>query len=311
MSPRIEDFEALRFRLTRYCYRLLGSAADADDAVQETVIRAFGNAERFDPDRAGLSTWVHRIATNICLDMLRSARRRAVAMDLAAEGPELGAPLSGDHFVEPMPGHRLLGDLDPAAVAVERETVRLAFITMLQRLAPRQRAVLVLRDVLSYSSRETADVLETTVAAVNSGLQRARATVREDPARRFEPVDDRHRELLRRYITAFENHDVDELTAVLREDAFTSMPPFAWSLRGGARIAELMAASDACEGDRLLVTDVNGHPGLGQYRPDADGVLRPFAVIAVEVRADRVAQTTTFLGTGHRFTEFGLPSTPN
>ncbi|MCC3761615.1 RNA polymerase subunit sigma-70 [Glycomyces sp. TRM65418] len=308
----VEELESLRAPLTRYCYRLLGSAADTDDAVQETLIRAARSADRYDPGRARLTTWVHRIATNICIDMLRGARRRALAIDLgpAAESGGLGAPLPPERFVEPMPDRRLFGTADPGEVVQERETVRLAFIALLQRLTPRQRAALVLRDVLSFSARETAEILETTVAAVNSSLQRARAaleTDRPEPVDVFDPADPRQRELLRRYVAAFESHDVAGLTALLREDAATSMPPFAWWVRGGARIAALMARSEACAGDRLLPTAVNGSAGFGQYRPDAEGRLVPFALILVELREMRVSETVTFLGSGGRFAEFGLP----
>lgn len=308
----VEELESLRAPLTRYCYRLLGSAADTDDAVQETLIRAARNADRYDPARARLTTWVHRIATNICIDMLRSAQRRALAVDLgpASEGGDLGTPLPPERFVEPMPDRRLFGAADPGEVAVERETVRLAFIALLQRLTPRQRAALVLREILSFSARETAEILDTTVAAANSSLQRARValeTDRPEPTDVFDPADAGQRELLRRYVTAFESHDVAGLTALLREDAATSMPPFAWWIRGGARIAALIGDSEACAGDRLVPASVNGSAGFGQYRPDREGRLVPFALILVELRGGRVSETVTFLGSGERFAEFGLP----
>lgn len=312
----VEALEALRAPLTRYCYRLLGSAADTDDAVQETLIRASRRADRYDPARARLTTWVHRIATNVCIDMLRGAKRRALAMDLgpAAEGGELGAPLPADRWVEPMPDRRLFGAGDPGATVLEKETVRLAFIALLQRLAPRQRAVLVLRDILVFSSTETAEILGTTVPAVNSALQRARAALeadRPDAADALDPGDAEQRELLRRYVAAFESHDIAAMTALLREDATASMPPFTWWLSGGERIAALMTSSDACDGDRLVPAAVNGAPGFGQYRPDVEGRLRPFAVILVEPRGGRIARIVTFLGTAGRFEEFGLPEHPD
>jgi RNA polymerase sigma-70 factor (TIGR02960 family) len=308
----VERLETLRTPLTGYCYRLLGSAADTDDAVQETLIRAADRADRYDPERARLTTWVHRIATNVCLDMLRGARRRAMAMDLgpAAEGPDIGAPLPPDRWIEPMPDARLLTATDPAERVVQRETVRLAFVALLQRLPPRQRAVVVLRDVLAFSAAETAEILDTSTAAVNSALQRGRATLeneRPDPADVHDPEDAAQRALLRRYIAAFESHDLAAMTELLRADAVTSMPPFPWWLRGGARIAELMTASDACAGDRLLPTAANGTPAVGQYRPDASGVLRPFALVVIEAHDGHVARTTTFFGSGGRFAEFGLP----
>ncbi len=308
----IEAIEALRTPLTRYCYRLLGSAADTDDAVQETLIRASRHAVRYDPARARLTTWVHRIATNVCIDMLRGAKRRALVMDLrsAADGGELGPPLPPERWIEPMPDRRLFGTDEPEAAALERETVRLAFIALLQRLAPRQRAVLILRDILGFSARETAEILDATVPAVNSALQRARATLnadRPEVSDALDPGDAEQRELLRRYVTAFESHDVTAMTALLREDAVASMPPFAWLLHGGDRIAALIASSDSCAGARLVPTSLNGAPGFGQYRPDVEGLLRPFALVLVEPRGGRIARITTFLDTTGRFKEFGLP----
>ncbi|MEV0646143.1 RNA polymerase subunit sigma-70 [Phytomonospora sp. NPDC050363] len=309
-----QALEALRVPLTGYCYRLLGSAADTDDAVQETLIRASSKWDLFDPSRSRVSTWVHRIATNVCLDMLRSARRRELVVDLeavAGRGPGLGVPLPPQAWVEPMPGTRLIASRDPGEVVLERESVRLAFIAALQHLAPRQRAVLILRDVLAFTSRETAEVLDTTTASVNSALQRARAVLdqhRPDPLDIDDPADPAQRDLLRRYVRAFEAHDVAELTAVLRADAVSTMPPFLWRLDGGRAIASLTGASGECAGARLLPCDVNGAEGFGQYRPDDDGLLHPFALVTVEIRGGLIAQTVMFLGTGDRFGEFGLPA---
>ncbi|MFC4049789.1 RNA polymerase subunit sigma-70 [Actinomadura syzygii] len=306
----IEDLEALRLPLTGYCYRLLGSSADTDDAVQETLIRASAKRQQYDPGKAALSTWVHRIATNVCIDMLRAAKRRALVMSAESYGPDLGAPLPPEMWVEPIPDSRVLADQDPGEVVVGRESVRLAFIAALQHLAPRQRAVLVLRDVLVFSAQETAEILQTTVPAVNSALQRARATLaanRPDPFDVYDPEDAAQRDLLHRYVAAFESHDVAELTAVMREDAVTSMPPFRWRLDGGPKIAAITADSDSCAGARLVPCGINGGPGFGQYRPGDDGVLRPFALVSVDLRDGRIARLVTFLGTEHRFTEFGLP----
>ncbi|WP_243718226.1 RNA polymerase subunit sigma-70 [Actinomadura sp. 7K534] len=306
----VEELEALRGPLTGYCYRLLGSAADTDDAVQETLIRASSRWEQYDPGRARLSTWVHRIATNVCIDMLRAAKRRALVMDVGSAGPELGAPLPAEVWVEPMPDSRVLAGQDPGEVVAGRESVRLAFIAALQRLAPRQRAVLVLRDVLVFSAQETAEILDTTVPAVNSALQRARAALdadRPDPFDVYDPEDAGQRDLLRRYVAAFESHDVAGLTAVLREDAVASMPPFLWRLEGAGKIATVMGDSDSCAGARLVPCRMNGAPGFGQYRPGDDGVLHPFALIAVDIQDGRIARMVTFLGTHDRFAEFDLP----
>ncbi|HEY4024214.1 MAG TPA: RNA polymerase subunit sigma-70 [Pseudonocardiaceae bacterium] len=307
----IEDLEALRVPLTGYCYRLLGSSSDTDDAVQETLIRASSKWEQYDPSRARLSTWVHRIATNVCIDMLRAAKRRALVMDMgsAGDGSDIGAPLPPDAWVEPMPDARLLDSQDPGDVVLRRESVRLAFIAALQHLAPRQRAVLVLRDVLAFTAQETAEILDTTVPAVNSALQRARtllAANRPDPFDIYDPEDTEQRDLLRRYVAAFESHDIAGLTAVLRADAVASMPPFQWRLAGGPKIAAVVADSDSCAGARLIACRINGAPGFGQYRP-SDGVLRPFALVSVDIRDGQVTQLVTFLGTQHRFAEFGLP----
>jgi RNA polymerase sigma-70 factor (TIGR02960 family) len=307
----IEDLEALRVPLSGYCYRLLGSSFDTDDAVQETLIRALSKRDQYDPGRARLSTWVHRIATNVCIDMLRAAKRRALVMDAAAgHNSDLGAPLPPGVWVEPMPDSRLLAGQDPGEVVLERESVRLAFVAALQHLAPRQRVVLVLRDVLAFTAQETAEILDTTVPAVNSALQRARASLdanRPDPFDIYDPEDAGQRDLLRRYVTAFESHDIAGLTAVLREDAVALMPPFQWRLEGAQKIAAVTGASDSCAGARLVPCHINGAPGFGQYRPSDDGDLRPFALVSVDIRDKQITQLVTFLGTQHRFAEFGLP----
>ncbi|MBY8859241.1 RNA polymerase subunit sigma-70 [Nocardia sp. CA2R105] len=302
--------EALRIPLTGYCYRLLGTAADTDDAVQETLIRAYTRIDSYDPGRARLSTWVHAIATNVCLDMLRAARRRMLIWDgPSARDFDPGAVLP-DRWLDPMPDARLIDTEDPAELVVQRESVRLAFVAALQHLPPRQRAVLVLRDVLAFTAAETADMLGVSTAAANSALQRARVTL--SAARTtvspsdLDPADE---DLLRRYTTAFENHDVAGLTAVLCADSESGMPPFAWRITGRDATVEIFAATDACAGDRMVPVRMNGVTGVGQYRPDAEGVLRPFALVAVHARDGRVAQVVTFLGSGTRFAEFGLPET--
>lgn len=313
-TPEPADLEALRIPLTGYCYRLLGSSSDTEDAVQETLIRAVSKRDQFDPSRARLSTWVHRIATNVCIDMLRAAKRRALVMDLEPggdQGPSPGPPLASNLWVEPMPDSRVVEARGAGELVDRRQTIRLAFIAALQHLPPRQRAVLVLRDVLRYSAQETAEILETTVPSVTSALQRARSTLdtnRPDP---FDVIDDslgsEQRGLLHRYVTAFEAHDVAALTAVLREDAVAAMPPFRWQLQGAVRIAEVVGSKDGCAGARLLPCRINGGPGFGQYRPADRGVLRPFALVAVDLREGRIARIVTFFGTQERFPEFGLP----
>src|SRR5579862_580855 len=218
--------EQHRLELTGYCYRMLGSSFDAEDAVQETLVRAWRSLERFE-GRAALKSWLYRIATNVCIDMLNGRNRRARPMDL---GPSQGvdAPLTTlpeATWIEPIPDGRVLdAEGDPADLAVSRETVRLAFVAALQHLPPRQRAVLILREVLHWQASEVAELLETSVASVNSALQRARATLATAEMRANDvEVDD---ELLARYVAAFEAYDIEALTAVIREDATQSMPPF-------------------------------------------------------------------------------------
>ncbi|HEY0814365.1 MAG TPA: RNA polymerase subunit sigma-70 [Pseudonocardia sp.] len=311
-TPTVDDLEALRIPLTAYCYRMFGSVADTDDAVQEAIVRAYTHRDDYEASRGDLRAWVFGIATNVCLDLLRGARRRALCVDLgpaAVLGAALGAPLAAERFVEPMPDARLVTARDPGETVVERETVRLAFAAALQHLAPRQRATLVLRDVLRFSAAETAVLLDTTPAAINSALQRARETLERrqpSPSDPFDPADADQRELLDRYVAAFEAHDVAALTALLRADARTSMPPFAWWVEGAATIAALVG-SGGCEGARLAPTAISGQPGFGQYRPDEQGVLRPFALVLAETRGRHIVGLTTFLGTAERFPEFGLP----
>ncbi|WP_327580930.1 RNA polymerase subunit sigma-70 [Nonomuraea sp. NBC_00507] len=309
----VTSLESLRGPLTGYCYRLLGASSEVDDAVQETMLRAFRAIESYDPDRAGLSTWVHRIATNVCLDMLRSAERRALPWDMgpASSGTDIGVPLSAARWVEPLADSRLTGTADPAHLAMRHETLRLAFITALQWLPPRQRVVLVLRDVLGFTATEAAAIMETSVAAANSALQRARATLekhRPRPADAPEPDDVAQRDLLRRYVDAFQTHDVHTLVGVLADDVRSGMPPFLWWLDGPAHVAAAMSSTDACADDRLVRGGpANGCWTLGQYRPDESGVLVPFALLVLELRSGRISEIVTFLGYGDRFGAFGLP----
>ncbi len=301
-----DELERHRIGLTGFCYRMLGAAGEAEDAVQETMLKAWKAADGYDPTRAALSTWLYRIATNVCIDLTRGAQRRAVAMDLgpAATAPGLGPPLPG-RWVEPMPDARMLPE-DPAELATQRESVRLAFVAALQWLPPRQRAVLILREVLAWPAAEVATLLDTTVGSVNSALQRARAALRRPtPAA---PMDAAHRALLVRYVDAFERFDVDLLTALLHEDATMSMPPFGWWLQGRAAIRVVLESSDGgCHGARLLPTSASGSPAFGQYRPDGD-VFRPFALVVLEVAGGRIIGITNFLDAVEDFPRFGLPA---
>ncbi|ETK37622.1 sigma-70 family RNA polymerase sigma factor [Microbispora sp. ATCC PTA-5024] len=310
--------ERHRGELTGYCYRMLGSPFEAEDAVQETFLRAWRVLDRYDESRGSARTWLYRIATGICLDMLKGAQRRARAVDLgpaSAPGPDIGAPLPDGAWVLPVPDGRVLPEGgDPAEIAVARETVALAFVAALQRLPPRQRAVLILRDVLCWQAAEVAGLLGVTVASVNSGLQRARAalaTAGEPGAEPYRPLDEGQRRLLARYVEAFERYDVEALVALLHEDATMSMPPFAWWLSGRADIrAALVHSAGPCAGSRLVPTAANGMPAFGHYLPDGDGGHRPFALVVLEVREGRVAGLTSYLDGPRLFPLFGLPPSP-
>ncbi|WP_199512978.1 RNA polymerase subunit sigma-70 [Nucisporomicrobium flavum] len=291
--------EIFRVELTGYAYRMLGCPGEAEDAVQETLLRAWRHADRFDAGRGSLRTWLYRIATNVCLDMLRSAGRRAHAVDLgpAAEaGAPLGDALPRSAFVRPVADARVLSPgADPAEQIVRRESVRLAFVAALQRLSPRQRAVLILRDVLGWHADEVAGLLDTSVPSVTSALQRARATIRREDT--GTPLDDAGRELLERYCWAFERYDVAAMVALLHEDATMSMPPFAWWLRGREQIRLVLEVGGGpCRGARLVPVAANGTTAFWQERPAGpDGAYAPFALQHFEVAGGRVTGISTYL----------------
>jgi RNA polymerase sigma-70 factor (ECF subfamily) len=309
--------EAHRVELTGYCYRMLGSGFEAEDAVQETLVRAWQKFDRFSETRAPLRSWLYAIATNVCLDMLRNAQRRARAVDLGPASPlgaPLGDPLPHTTWVQPIPDRRVLpANSDPAELVAQRETIRLAFVAALQHLPPRQRAVLILREVLCWRAGEVAQLLDSTVASVNSALQRARSTLEAmdiEPAEPLKPMDTAQQDLLSRYAEAFERYDVDTLVSLLHEDATTSMPPFAWWLRGRDAIrAILLAAGQPCEGARLVPTVANGQPAFWQYRPsEAEGGYEPFALVIFDLSAGLITGTTTYLDAEHLYPLFDTPS---
>jgi RNA polymerase sigma-70 factor (ECF subfamily) len=310
LMPQLEQH---RTELTAYAYRMLGSGFEAEDAVQETFVRAWRAFDRFE-GRSALRSWLYRIATNVCLDMLGSRQRRARPMDLgpasSAEGP-LGPMLPEATWVEPIPDGRVIPEAaDPADLVAARESVRLAFVAALQHLPPKQRAVLILREVLRWRADEVAELMETTVASVNSALQRARATLAsnrldEAPSR---PMDEQQQQLLARYVAAFEAYDMDRLTALLHEDANWNMPPFEMWLQTHADIrAFCMGMGIGCDGSRLVPTSANGLPAFGQYKPDGAGGYTPWSLQVVELSGDRISGITFFLDTERLFPLFGLP----
>ncbi len=318
VAPQTADglgvqLEQHRVELTAYCYRMLGSAFEAEDAVQETMIRAWKAIDRFE-GRAALRSWLYRIATNVCLDMLNGRARRARPMDLApaksADTP-LGAALSDGAWVEPMPDSRIVPvGGDPAELMVLRESIRLAFVAALQHLPPRQRAVLILREVLQWQATEVAELLDTSVASVNSALQRARATLATKDASETpsQPTDDEQRALLARYVDAFERYDLDSLTALLHEDASWSMPPYELWLQTHIDIRKwCLGPGIACRGSRLIPTVANGSPAFGQYKPSPNGGFDPWSLQVLDIKDDRINGIIFFLDTPNFFPLFGLP----
>jgi RNA polymerase sigma-70 factor (ECF subfamily) len=251
----------------------------------------------------------------VCFDMLRSSQRRARAIDIGPAsrlGADLGAPLPESSWVQPVPDGLVLPEAgDPAELATARETIRLAFVAALQHLAPRQRAVLILRDVLCWKAEEVARLLDATVASVNSALQRARSTLqarRPSPGDRYERMDKTQQDLLAGYVDAFERHDVEALVRMLHEDATMTMPPYRWWLRGRTEIRLTLLGTDACANDRLLPTVANGSPAFGQYHPDPDGHYQPFALVVLEISDGLITDTTSYLDPERLFTWFDLPA---
>jgi RNA polymerase sigma-70 factor (ECF subfamily) len=309
-------FEQHRRELTGYCYRMLGSPVEAEDAVQDTFLRAWRGFERFE-GRSALRSWLYRIATNVCLDMIGGRQRRARPMDLGPAREPVAANLATQPegtWILPAPDAAVVPEADPAAVAEARESVRLAFVAALQHLPARQRAVLILCEVLRWKAAEVAELLDTSVAAVNSALQRARATLDAtdvDAADPAPPMDDEQRTLLARYVDAFQRYDMDALTALIREDATQSMPPYDLWLAGRDDIfAWWVGPGAACRHSRLLpTTGANGSPAFGQYKPSpSGGGYEPWALQVIELSAEGgIGELTFFLDTESLFPLFGLP----
>ena len=312
LELRLEEH---RRELNAYCYRMLGSPFEAEDAVQETLLRAWRSYDRFE-GRAALRSWLYRIATNVCFDMLNGRERRARPMDL---GPAVAPVAENLHtlpettWIQPAPDGLVTPEGDPADVAVARETIRLAFVAALQHLPPRQRAALILCEVLRWQATEVAELLETSVASVNSALQRARATLAagnvsaSDPS---PPLDEADKALLARYVAAFEAYDIEALTALIQEDASQSMPPFDMWLSGRDDILRWwFGPGIGCQGSRVIPTvAANGSPAFGQYKPSATGEgYEPWALQVLELANGRIVEFTFFLDTKTLFPLFGLP----
>jgi RNA polymerase sigma-70 factor (ECF subfamily) len=319
VKPAAAELESLleshRRELTGYCYRMLGSAFDAEDAVQETFVRAWRSFDRFE-GRSSLRSWLYRIATNVSLDMLSGRERRARPMDLGPSREPVAENLNllpEVTWIEPIPDGRVVPDGDPAEVAIAHDTIRLAFIAALQHLPPRQRAVLILCEVLRWQASEVAELLETSVASVNSALQRARATLDATDLTMDAPlsIEAADAELLERYVRAFERYDMEALTALIHEDATQSMPPYDMWLTGRDDIFRWwFGPGIGCQGSRVIPTiAANGAPAFGQYKPAEGGGYEPWALQVVEVRDGKIGELTFFLDTQRVFPLFGLPLT--
>ncbi len=320
------DLERHRRELTAHCYRMLGSGSEAEDAVQETMVRAWRATDSFE-GRSAVRSWLYRIATNVCLDMLRGRQRRARPMEMGpvrtADSP-IGQTLPEDAWVSPIADDRVVPDHgDPAEVAEARDTIRLAFVAALQHLPPRQRAVLILREVLRWQATEVAELLDTSVASVNSALQRARATLAnldlvgsefqspahsKSPSSKAQVMDVEQQALLARYVEAFERYDIESLVSLLRDDAVMSMPPFDFWLRGPVEMGRFfLGQGSGCRGSRLLpTTGANGCAAFGSYKVDPAGGHQPWSLQVIEISGDRIVGHHNFLDT-ELFAAFDLP----
>jgi RNA polymerase sigma-70 factor (ECF subfamily) len=314
VTAATDEIEAYRRELTGYCYRMLGSAFEADDAVQETMLRAWKSADGFE-GRSSLRSWLYRIATNVCLDAIRGEKRRALPMDLGPASPPFESHMrpqpAEDLWVTPMPDARVVPlNGDPAEIAAVRDSVRLAFVTALQHLPARQRAALILCEVLRLPAAEAADVLGSTVASVNSALQRARAALAGLPEhQRPGKVEPENSELLARYVDAFQRYDMEALVTLLREDALQTMPPFELWIQGASAITTWMTqpGPSACAGSLLVPVRANGVRGWAQYKPDPEqGGYAPWALQVHEWSDGKISRMTFFLDTERVFPLFGL-----
>lgn len=310
--PAVRALEDHRAALTGHCYRMLGSASEADDAVQETMIRAWRALDRFE-ERAALKTWLFRIATNVCLDALSERTRRGRPIEIGPAGTvhDVLTTRGAESWVEPIPeAHVVPSDADPMEIASMRQSIRLAFVAALQHLPPKQRAVLLLTEVLGWAATEVAESLETSVASVNSALQRARATLSARDLSDLHAPPPSNVALVDRFVEAFERYDMDALTQLLREDATTSMPPFELWLQGHEPIREWMLGPGAgCRGSKLTPIAASGSPSFAQYKPsdEGDGRMVAWAIVVLELDGDRIAAMNYFLDVQALFPRWGLP----
>ena len=308
------ELEVFRTELTGYCYRMLGSAFEAEDAVQETFVRAWRSFDRFE-GRSSLRSWLYRIATNVSLDMLSGRERRARPMDLGPAREPVAENLNvlpEVTWIEPIPDSLVATGPDPEQSAMAKESVRLAFVAALQHLPAKQRAALLLCEVMSWKAAEVAELLEMSVASVNSALQRGRATLKTGglDVGPTPVLDDAKRDMLKRYVEAFERYDVTLLTRVIREDAKQSMPPFDLWLQGREDMFTWwFGPGGGCRGSRVIPAGTaNGSPAFGQYKPTADGAgLEPWSLQVVELTPTGIGEITFFLDTKKLFPLFSLP----
>jgi RNA polymerase sigma-70 factor (ECF subfamily) len=307
------DFEQYRRELTGYCYRMLGSGYDAEDAVQETMVRAWRNSDKLESPGA-LRSWLYRIASNVCFDMLEGSKKRARPMDLNSPfmaDTTIDSGLPEEMWIQPMPDAKVLpADGDPAEMAQAKETIRLAFVAALQHLPPKQRAVLILREVLRWQATEVAALLDTTVVSVNSALQRARATLDEANVDEGAPVavdGEEERDLLSKYVDAFERYDIEALVSLLHDDATFTMPPYELWLQGPTEIFKwFFGQGIGCKGSRVLVTEANGKPAYGSYRPAGEGLWKPWGIVILEASKGKIAHVNQFIYP-ELFPLFGFP----
>ncbi|REE78643.1 RNA polymerase sigma-70 factor (ECF subfamily) [Paenibacillus taihuensis] len=304
-------FESFKPGLTSFCYRMLGSMDDADDAVQETSIRAWQSWSMFRQD-SSMKTWIYRIASNLCLDKLRQAKRRMLPVDLSDPAVAIVEPnemLPESSWIWPSPD---FGE-NPEDILVRKDTLQLCFIALLQTLPPRQRAVLILKDVFEWSSKQIAETLGLSPAAVNSALQRARETMNRTQLRsdEYSKMDvDPDPALLSRYVEAFEQFNIDALVSLFHEEGCMSMPPFPMWISGQDDLSTFFALTRwHCEGSKFVWTTVNGgYPALAQYMPSKEApVLVPWGIHVLEVKDNRILHVQNFINT-KLFARLGLPA---